>query len=85
MSIYVADQLNGSVRQVVPATGSVTTLAGIGQQVNPILPAAPPDGGPQDGTGRAASFDEPAACVWDPVTGDVFVTDVAGDTIRRIH
>ncbi len=74
-SIYVADQLNGSVRQVVPATASVTTLAGNGQQATT----------PQDGTGRSASFDQPAACVWDPASGDVFVTDVGANTIRRIH
>jgi cysteine-rich repeat protein len=75
VSIYVADQLNGSVRQVVPATQRVTTLAGNGQSANT----------PQDGTGRAATFEEPAACVWDPLTGDIFVTDVAANTIRRIH
>jgi DNA-binding beta-propeller fold protein YncE len=74
-SIYVADQLNGSVRQVVAATGSVTTLAGTGQETTT----------PKDGLGTAASFNQPAACVWDPTSGDVFVSDVGGNDIRRIH
>jgi hypothetical protein len=76
-SIYVADQLNASVRQVVPATGSVTTLAGDGTAATTATP--------QNGVGRAATFFEPAACVWDPVTGTLFVTDSGGNDIREIQ
>ena len=68
---YVADLNNQTIRRITPA-GVVTTLAG-----------SPGVVGSTDGTGPAALFAEPAG-VAVGVTGDLFVSDSASGTIRKV-
>jgi sugar lactone lactonase YvrE len=70
--LYVADQLNHTIRQVVLATATVTTLAGSAGEV-----------GARDGIGEDARFDLPAALALDGA-GYLFVADKAAHTIRKI-
>ena len=69
-TIYVADQDNHSIRKVTPE-GVVTTLAGTGAA------------GSANGTGTAASFNEPTGVAVD-TGGNVLVSDSANDIIRKI-
>jgi len=69
-TVYVADLANSLIRKITP-TGVVTTLAG---NVNP---------GFADGTGSAASFNEPAGVAVDG-NGNVYVADCANYSIRKI-
>jgi hypothetical protein len=72
-NLYVADQLNSTIRKVTPAGTNwvVTTLAGMAGSV-----------GTNDGTGSAAEFDSPGAVAMDQA-GDLYVADVQNNTIRR--
>ena len=70
-NVYVAEHSSHTIRKITPA-GVVTTLAGaVG------LP------GSVDGTGAAARFNEPAGVAADSA-GNVYVTDRANHTIRKI-
>jgi len=69
-NVYIADRFNHKVRKMTPA-GVVTTLAGSGVS------------GGADGTGAAASFDNPWGIVVDP-SGNVYVTELYGSRIRKI-
>ena len=69
-NVYVADTGNALVRAITPA-GVVTTLAGSG---------AP---GFADGTGAAASFDNPTGIAID-ATGNLLVADKGNNRIRMI-
>lgn len=69
--VYVADTLNGTIREISPE-GVVSTLAG-----TPIAH------GFVDATGTAASFDGPQSAVVDRA-GSVFVTDNFNNAIRKI-
>jgi hypothetical protein len=68
---YVADELGETIRKISPA-GVVTTLAGM-----------PGVTGSADGTGSAARFNTPLGVCVDS-NGNVFVTDEANETIRKI-
>ena len=68
--VYVADYSNNKIREISPA-GTVTTLAGSGAS------------GTADGAGAAAEFLLPASVAVDG-SGNVYVTDSAGETIREI-
>ncbi len=70
-TIYVADNGNDTIRVVTPA-GAVTTLAG-----------SPLSAGSADGSGSAARFDSPAGLGVDG-SGNLFVADSGGDTIRKV-
>jgi DNA-binding beta-propeller fold protein YncE len=70
--VFVADSGNDTIRRITPA-GVVTTLAGTAGIV-----------GSADGTGAAASFNEPGGIAEDPTTGNLFVADGFNDTIRMI-
>ncbi|HEY1791955.1 MAG TPA: protease pro-enzyme activation domain-containing protein [Opitutaceae bacterium] len=70
-NIYVADAGNNTVREIAPGA-VVTTLAG-----------SPGVTGSSDGSGPAASFNEPAGVGADS-SGDVYVADAGNDTIRVI-
>ena len=70
-NLYVADANNDAVRQIVIATGQVTTLAGSALTR-----------GSADGTGTAASFYLPEGITTDGT--DLYVADTYNDTIRKI-
>jgi len=71
-NLYVTDYNNNAVRKIVIATGVVTTLAGSGNAGN------------GDGTGTAATFNNPEGIT---LSGDgtaLYVTDFTGNDIRKI-
>ena len=68
-NVYVADYGNSAVRLINPS-GIVSTLAG-------------GTVGSADGTGTAASFNDPAGLAVDP-SGNVYVADAGNDTIREV-
>ena len=70
--VYVADQLNHTVRKITP-NGTVTTLAGLAG-VSGYL----------DGTGSSARFNAPVAVATD-AAGNVYVADVGNYLIRKIN
>lgn len=70
-NLFLADWSNHTVRRITPA-GVVTTLAG--------TPGAP---GSADGSGAAARFNQPNGIAVDSA-GNVYVSDTANHTIRRI-
>ncbi|MHB8522168.1 MAG: InlB B-repeat-containing protein, partial [Limisphaerales bacterium] len=70
-NVYVADTGNDTIRKVTPA-GVVTTLAGLAHSP-----------GSTDGIGSAARFDSPFGVALD-TAGNVYVTDSANDTIRKV-
>ncbi len=73
-NLYVTDGPfdNQSIRQIVIATGVVTTLVG-----------SPRVSGSADGTGSAATFNKPKGVVRDSA-GNVYVVDGGNNSIRRI-
>ena len=73
-NLYVADNLNNTVRRLTPAGTNwvVTTFAG-----------TPGVTGVADGTGSAASFNKPNDLSVDS-SGNVYVTDNSNNTIRKI-
>ena len=71
-NLFVADQSNHTIRQIVLSSGVVTTLAGT---------ATKP--GSSDGTGAAARFNMPHALVFDGA-GNLLVADTRNHTIRKL-
>ena len=69
-NLYVADTSNRKIRKITPA-GVVTTLAGSGAY------------GSADGTGTAASFNDPRGVAVD-ASGNVYVGDSGSRKIRKI-
>jgi sugar lactone lactonase YvrE len=70
-NLYVADASDNMIRKISPS-GVVTTLAGGGS--NPLSP---------DGTGTAASFNNPTGVAVD-AAGNVYVADADNNLIRKI-
>ena len=70
-NIYVADQLNSTIRKVSPS-GFVSTVAGLAG-----------DGSSADGLSNSALFDSPGDVTIDS-SGIVYVADALNSTIRRI-
>ncbi|HEY9899839.1 MAG TPA: NHL repeat-containing protein [Pantanalinema sp.] len=71
-TLYVADTYNHTIRKIVISTGVVTTLAGTAGS-----------SGSTNGTGTAAKFNSPKGLALDG-TGNLFVTDLASHTLRKI-
>ncbi len=69
-NLYVGDQFNEKVRQITPG-GTVTTFAGNGSV------------GSTDGAAATAAFYYPTGIAVD-ASGNIFVTDLGGNTIREI-
>ena len=70
-NLYVVDNSNCTIRKVTPS-GAVSTVAG-----------TPGRTGYADGTGAAAQFNYPYGIAMDR-SGDMYVTDLAGQTIRKV-
>jgi hypothetical protein len=71
-NLFVADTSNYTIRNVIIATGAVTTVAG-----------SPGEFGNTDGAGAAARFLLPYAVVADG-TGNLFVADTNNHAIRKV-
>jgi hypothetical protein len=71
-NLFVSDSRNSTIRQVVIATGAVTTLAGSAR-----------NGGASDGTADGARFSEPMGLTSDGA-GNLFVADTYNHAIRRV-
>jgi hypothetical protein len=72
VNLFVADVHNHTIRQIVIATGVVTTLAG-----------SPGTSGSTNGTGTAAKFNGPVGVASDGA-GNLFVADTNNHTIRQV-
>jgi sugar lactone lactonase YvrE len=72
-NVYVADQLNSTIRKITPA-GAVTTLAGR-DGVSGI--------GSTDGPGTVALFNGPTSLVID-AAGNLYIADTGNATIRKL-
>ena len=70
--VYVADTDNSAIREVVIATGAVTTIAG-----------AALNGGFADGTGTAARFELPGGIAL--IGAKLFVADTLNSSIRQLQ
>src|SRR5438128_2634969 len=70
-NVYVADQVNSTIRKITP-TGVVTTIAGAAGVY-----------GSADGSGSAARFNSPAGIALDSA-GNLYVADTLNSTIRKI-
>ena len=68
--VWVADNQSNKIRQIVIATGEVTTLAGSGAA------------GSADGTGTAATFNQPTGITTDGT--NLYVADINTHIIRKI-
>jgi sugar lactone lactonase YvrE len=69
-NLYVADTDNFTIREVVPSTGAVTTLAGLAET-----------SGSTDGLGAAVRFFHPAGIVVDS-SSSFYVADTDNQTVR---
>ncbi len=70
--LYVADQMNHKIKRIsMKEDGLVTTFAGTGAPGN------------QDGTGTAASFNQPGALAIDR-SDNLYVSDARNNSIRKI-
>ena len=70
-NIYVADRVNHLIRKITP-TGDVTTFAGSGVAGN------------TDGTGTAASFNNPNGIAID-ATGNLYIADLIDWPLHESH
>lgn len=69
-NLYVTDRGNNKIRKIVIATGVVTTLAGSGAT------------GTTDGTGTAATFNQPVGITTDNT--NLYVSELGSNNIRKI-
>ena len=82
-NVYVADFGNNSIRKVTQ-TGTATTLAGVeGTSTVASSLGEPSPAGHADGTGAAASFNQPTGIAIDS-SGNLYVSDTGNNTIRKV-
>ena len=72
-NVYIADAANNRIREVMHATGVITTFAGNGTA----------GGGGDAGPATSAALDDPFGVVVDPA-GDVFIADAYNYRVREI-
>lgn len=72
-SLYVVDSGNSTIRKIVIATGTTSTLAGKAGVT-----------GSANGTGAAAQFNSPSAITINPGKTTLYVSDAGNNTIRSI-
>ncbi|MEJ0006930.1 MAG: hypothetical protein WDM77_11330 [Steroidobacteraceae bacterium] len=82
-NIYVTDEYNNSIRRITPA-GQVTTIAGGANGVRTPGDLSPSTVGFKDGPGINALFSSPDGIVFDPVSGNLFVSDSSNHAIRMV-
>lgn len=71
--LYVADYLNNTIRKISTASPfTVTTIAGSGTAAE------------TDGNGTGAAFNNPRGIIYDTVSGNLYVCDFTGGTLRQI-
>jgi hypothetical protein len=70
--VWIADEMNDTIRELHVSTGEVITIAGMAGQI-----------GTTDGVGAAARFDQPWAIVYDGA-GSLYVGDWDSGLVRRI-
>ena len=75
--LYIADTGNNLIRSITLASGVVETLAGGGA-------ANGTTAGRAEGTGSAATFNQPAGVNFDEVSGCVYVVDTNNNLIRVV-
>ena len=75
--LYVTDDTNCMVRQIYPGSGTAGSAA-------VLTLAGSTTCGFADGTGTAASFNHPASIAYDPVNGDLYVTDNGNCVVRQV-
>ena len=73
-NLYIADQLNNAIREVVAASGEIKAVAGNGKQ------GYSGDGGPA----TAAQLDQPYSAFVD-AAGDLFIADTGNHAIREVQ
>jgi len=71
-NVYVADSGNYTIR-LISSTGTVSTVAGLAGT-----------SGHADGSGTAAQFSDPENLAFDVTTGNIYVADGMGNTIRMV-
>jgi len=80
--LFIADSLNNRVREVIAATGVITTVAGSGASActgRPTAACPVGDGGPA----TRAEIDYPAGMALDNV-GNLYITEFQGQRIREV-
>ncbi len=75
--LYVTDNANCTVRQIFPGNGTAGSAA-------VVTLAGSTTCGFTDGTGPAAQFKNPASIAYDPVNGDLYVTDNGNCAVRQV-
>ena len=81
-NLYVTDDNDQTIRQIVIATGVVTTLAGA--YVNSGgMPSDPGVGGSANGTGTATTFNNPLGITTDGTS--LYICDTFNHTIRKMQ
>ncbi|HZY39028.1 MAG TPA: putative Ig domain-containing protein, partial [Mucilaginibacter sp.] len=73
-NLYVTDEANNEIRKIVISTGVVTLLAG----------SATGASGSANGTGSAATFNEPEGITYNSASGALYVTEGNGNRVRKV-
>jgi sugar lactone lactonase YvrE len=72
-NVYIADTANNVIREIVAATGIISTIAGSGA----------PGGNGDDGAATSATLNQPRGVTID-ASGNLYIADTANHRIRRV-